>query len=468
MIPVSVFGNRKVAVFGLGGSGMSAARALLAGGARAIAGDDNPARMEDAAEEGLEVADLRTVDWSDIAALVLAPGVPLTHPEPHWTVQLARRAGVETVGDIELFCRQRRATAPDSPFVAVTGTNGKSTTTALIGHVLARAGWSAETGGNLGRPVLALAPPGPGRVHVIECSSYQIDLAPGLDPAIGVLLNLSPDHLERHGSMENYAAIKGRLVAAAQRLAVIGVDDSPCAAIADHLEQAGQRVCRISNRRPLASGVFVENGRVVEAGNGADRVIADLAGILSLRGTHNAQNAAAAVAVARALGVAPEDIAAALRTFPGLPHRMEVVGRRGRVLFVNDSKATNAQAAERALLSFDTVYWIAGGKPKSGGIAQLEPVLARVRKAFLIGQAAEAFAATLDGKVPCEISGDLASAVAAADAEAQRDSGAEPVVLLAPACSSFDQFPNFEARGEAFRAFVLALGGVVAGDEEAA
>ncbi|MCC2113747.1 MAG: UDP-N-acetylmuramoyl-L-alanine--D-glutamate ligase, partial [Hyphomicrobiales bacterium] len=346
--------------------------------------------------------------------------------------------------------------------------NGKSTTTALIGHLVASAGRSVSVGGNIGTAVLDLDPPSTGRVHVIECSSYQIDLAPSLDPSIGVLINLSADHLDRHGSMANYGAIKARLVAAATGTAVIGVDDNSSAAVADRLEQAGRTVCRISNRRPLAEGVFVADGRVVAADNGASHTVAEIAGINSLRGIHNAQNAAAAVAVALALGLSPQEIARGLNSFPGLPHRMETVGRRGNVLFVNDSKATNADAAAWALAAYDTIYWIAGGKPKSGGIADLAGFFPKIRKAYLIGQAAEGFAATLEDKVPYAITGDLAGAVAAAAADARRDSAAEPVVLLSPACASFDQFPNFEARGEAFRAFVLALDGVVTAKEEAA
>ncbi len=468
MIPVTVFRNRRVAVFGLGGSGMVTAEALAAGGADVVGCDDNPGRMEDAARAGIEIVDLRGADWSGFAALVLSPGVPLTHPEPHWTVDLARAAGVEIIGDIELFCRERRAHAPDAPFVAITGTNGKSTTTALIGHLLSAAGLNVSVGGNIGTAILALDPPGAGRIHVIECSSYQIDLAPSLDPSIGVLINLSADHLDRHGTMANYGAIKARLVTAATDTAVIGVDDNDSAAIADHLDQAGHIVCRISNRRPLAAGVFVADGKVMAADNGASRTLAEIAGINSLRGVHNAQNAVAAVAVAMALGLSPRDIARGLLSFPGLPHRMETVGRRGNVLFVNDSKATNADAAAWALAAYDSIYWIAGGKPKSGGIAGLAGYFPKIRKAYLIGQAADGFAATLDEQVPYTITGDLAGAVAAAAADARRDSAAEPVVLLSPACASFDQFPNFEARGEAFRAFVLALDGVVTANEEAA
>ncbi len=246
MIPVTTFTGKKVALFGLGGSGLASASALLAGGADVVAFDDNVTSVTKANAAGIPTADLHGIDWSRIAALVLTPGVPLTHPAPHWTVQLAHKAGVEVIGDIELFCRQRRALAPDAPFVAITGTNGKSTTTALIAHLAASAGMDAQLGGNIGTAILSLAPPQAGRVHVIECSSYQIDLAPSLDPSVGVLINLSEDHLDRHGTMEHYAAVKARLVAGVQPngTAIVGVDDEWCRAIADDLARRRQaRLC---------------------------------------------------------------------------------------------------------------------------------------------------------------------------------------------------------------------------------
>src|SRR5437870_11153713 len=208
MIPVTIFAGKRVAVFGLGASGLATCRALLAGGAEVVAFDDDAGKVAQAAQAGIPTADLRRIDWSGIAAFVLSPGVPLTHPAPHWSVPLARNAGVEIIGDIELYCRERRAKTPGAPFVAVTGTNGKSTTTALIAHVLAAGGMKAQRGGNIGVAILSLDPPAPGRAHVIECSSYQIDLAPSLDPSVGILLNVSPDHLDRHGAIGRYAAIK--------------------------------------------------------------------------------------------------------------------------------------------------------------------------------------------------------------------------------------------------------------------
>ncbi|WGD28778.1 UDP-N-acetylmuramoyl-L-alanine--D-glutamate ligase [Ancylobacter sp. WKF20] len=459
MIPVTSFKDRAVALFGLGGSGLATARALIAGGARVTAFDDSPASVEKAAAEGIPTGDLRALDWSDIAALVLAPGVPLTHPEPHWSVRLAQGAGVEVIGDIELFCRERRLGLRRAPFAAITGTNGKSTTTALLAHLMKVGGRDVQIGGNFGPAILGLEPPKQGRVYVIECSSYQIDLAPSLDPAVGILLNLSPDHLDRHGTMEHYAAVKERLVAQVEAggTAVIGVDDPWCRAFADRVAASGKGLVRLSVLEKLEDGIYLDGTDLVVAEGGRTVFTLPLAGIGSLRGSHNAQNAAAAFASARALGLAPEVIAVGIKSFPGLAHRMEQVRTIGNVLFVNDSKATNADAAERALVSFDNIYWIAGGKPKEGGIAPLAPLFPRVKKAYLIGVAAEDFAATLGDGVPHEMSGTLEVAVASAARDAASAGLDHAVVLLSPACASFDQFRNFEVRGDAFRALVAAL-----------
>jgi UDP-N-acetylmuramoylalanine--D-glutamate ligase len=462
MTPVTTFAGRKVALFGLGGSGLASAKALIAGGAAVVAGDDDASRIAEAGAAGIPTADLRHIEWSGIAALVLTPGVPLTHPAPHWSVGLARNAAVEVIGDIELFCRERHKIAPQAPFIAITGTNGKSTTTALIAHVVGSAGYDAQLGGNIGTAILSLKAPGPGRVHVIECSSYQIDLAPSLDPSVGILLNVTEDHLDRHGTFANYAAVKERLVAGVPDTgtAIVGVDDNWCQAAADRLEQRGKNVVRVSVRRPLAHGLYVEAERIMLAGGGTAREIAHVGGIGSLRGLHNAQNAACAAGAALALGLTPDQIQKALRSFPGLAHRMEEVGVKGPVLFVNDSKATNADAAARALASFSDIFWIAGGKAKSGGIASLSGFFPRIRKAYLIGEAAGEFAATLDGQVAHKVVETLDRAVEQAARDAAAADAKEPVVLLSPACASFDQYPNFEVRGARFRDLVRALEGV--------
>jgi UDP-N-acetylmuramoylalanine--D-glutamate ligase len=473
MIPVTTFAGRKVAVFGLGGSGLVSCQALAAGGAEVFACDDDPDKMAEAARAGFAAVDLRHADWSKFAALVLTPGVPLTHPAPHWSVGLARAAGVEVIGDIELFCRERRRHAPNAPFVAITGTNGKSTTTALSAHLLAAAGHDVQLGGNIGTAILSLEPPRTAvklaqtahaclRVHVIEVSSYQIDLAPSLDPSVGILLNVSEDHIDRHGTLQHYAAVKERLVAGVQPdgTAIVGVDDNFSAAAADRLERAGKTVVRVSVRRPLPDGIYVEAEQIMQAAGGSARPIAHLGQIGSLRGVHNAQNAACATGAALALGVAPDAIQRGLRTFPGLAHRMEEIARRGSVLFVNDSKATNADSAAQALACFTDIFWIAGGKPKTGGIASLGVFFHRMRKAYLIGEAAPGFAAELDGRVPHVVTGTLEAAVIRAAEDAQAAGLPEAVVLLSPACASFDQFRNFEVRGDAFRELVQALPGI--------
>ena len=459
MIPITVFAGRKVAVFGLGKSGLLSAGALLKGGAEVVVYDDNEKSVAEAKAAGLTAEDLRSLDWLRIAALVLAPGVPLTHPKPHWSVELAHKANVEVIGDIELFCRERDTSGRDCPLVAITGTNGKSTTTALTAHLIRSAGRDAQMGGNIGVPVLELAPFAPERVYVLEVSSYQIDLAPSLTPTVGILLNVTEDHLDRHGTLENYAAIKERLAANADT-AVIAVDDAFTRAAAEHIARAGKTVERVSVLGPLRDGFYADGSRIMRAEAARARPVVDLAGIGSLRGAHNAQNAACAVAACLTLGLDLAAIQKGLATFPGLAHRMQQVGRKDNVLFVNDSKATNADSAAKALSSFTEIFWIAGGKPKTGGITSLAEFFPRIRKAYLIGEAAQDFAKTLDGKVPYEIVGTLDRAVPLAAADAAASDLKEAVALLSPACASFDQYPNFEVRGKAFCDLVMGLPGV--------
>jgi UDP-N-acetylmuramoylalanine--D-glutamate ligase len=464
MTPITTFAGRTVAVFGLGRSGLATCKALAAGGAAVVAADDTAESRQAAAAAGFDAKDLREADWSRFAALVLAPGVPLTHPEPHWTVARAKAAGVEIIGDIELFCREREVSCPDAPFVAITGTNGKSTTTALIAHILHSAGRDAQMGGNIGTAILDLEPPAARRVHVIEMSSFQIELTPSLSPSVGILLNISPDHLDRHGTMEHYAALKARLVAAAQR-PIIGEDDDWCRDIADRLRLAERGwVDLVSARSRVAHGWYATGTALVARApwTGPLGAFADLAGISSLRGRHNIQNALAASAAAMILDVAPAHVASAMHTFPGLPHRLEEIGRIASTLFINDSKATNADSTATALAAFERdIFWILGGKPKEGGITSLASYFPRIAKAYLIGEATEEFAATLNGSVTFDRCGTLDAAVAAATREALASGAREPVVLLSPACASYDQFRNFEVRGHAFRKLVEALPGVV-------
>lgn len=472
MIRATTFKDKRVAVFGLGGSGLASARSLVEGGADVVCSDDGEAGREAARTAGYTVVDLRGEDWSRIDALLLAPGVPLTHPDPHWTVVLARAAGVEVIGDIEVFFRERAAVCPEAPVVCITGTNGKSTTTALIAHILREAGRDVQMGGNIGKAILTLEPPALDRIHVIEMSSFQIDLTPGLKPTVGVLLNLTPDHLDRHGpaddldlAMTNYAAIKERLLQASD-VAVGSVDDEHCLAILRRRIEVGP-VAPVSAKRAVAPGYCEHDGWLICAD--ATRLavkLATQAGIATLRGSHNTQNALAAIAAVRELLATQGsrvaiDWQAALASYPGLPHRMEEVARAGSVLFINDSKATNADSTEKALAAFPSdIYWILGGKPKEGGIASLEPLFPRIAKAYLIGNASDEFAAALDGKVPYERCGTLDVAVAAAARDASASAAKEPVVLLSPACASYDQFKNFEDRGDTFLRLVAALPGV--------
>jgi UDP-N-acetylmuramoylalanine--D-glutamate ligase len=479
--PVTTFAGMTVALFGLGGSGLASALALQAGGAIVVACDDDPAKIAQARAKGIATADLRGADWSRFAAMILSPGVPLTHPEPHWSARLAQHAGVEIIGDIELFCRERDRIAPDAPFVAITGTNGKSTTTALIAHILREAGLDVAMGGNIGTAILSLPPPAQDRVHVIEMSSFQIDLTPSLRPSVGVLLNVSPDHLDRHGTIERYAAIKESLVAPAD-FAVVGIDDPLSRAIAERHVGAPNALRTVAVRpddRLAPDADFVAAGGKIyewirdfelagarETRERAPREVADLKGVKSLRGAHNAQNAAAAAAAAVRLGLDRGAIAGGMRSFPGLPHRMEEIGRRRGAIFVNDSKATNADSTEKALASFDHIFWILGGKAKEGGIAPLRRYFPKIEKAYLIGAATEDFAKMLEGQVRFERCGSLDRAVAQAAADVLESNAAEPVVLLSPACASYDQYPNFEVRGDHFRRLVRALPGIELEDAE--
>ncbi|AYV44830.1 UDP-N-acetylmuramoyl-L-alanine--D-glutamate ligase [Caulobacter flavus] len=461
MIPVRGFEDKTVAVFGLGRTGLTAARALIAGGAKVALWDEKEAGREAARAEGLPVVDLSTADWSQFAALMLSPGVPLTHPKPHWTVEAAKAAGVEILGDVELFARTVNA-APEHKkpkIIAITGTNGKSTTTALIGHVCRQAGRDTRVGGNIGAGILGLEDMHGGAVYVLELSSYQLDLTSSLHADATVLLNLSPDHIDRHGSMEGYIAAKRRIFLNQGKgdTAIIGVDDPWCQQICTEITAANRRtIWPISAGKAMGRGVYALQGVLYDATGERVTEMADLLRARSLPGRHNWQNAAAAYAAAIAIGIPPQQAVEGLMTFPGLAHRMETVGKIGKVAFVNDSKATNADAARQAMSSYPKFYWIAGGVPKAGGIEDLADLFPRVACAYLIGQAAEAFGKTLDGKAPVKQCGDIETAVAAAHADAAA-SGQDAIVLLSPACASFDQFSDFEARGEAFRAAVNGL-----------
>lgn len=457
MIVVRGFADRDVGVFGLARSGLSAIASLKSGGARIYAWDKSEERRVQAQDSGATVVPFATWPWQRIKALVLSPGVSLTHPQPHDVVIAARGAGAEVIGDVELFAREirpKRAQPGRAPVIAVTGTNGKSTTTALIGHILMSCGLPVQVGGNIGKPALDLSPPNGRTIYVLEISSYQIDLAPGLVPDVAVLTNISPDHLERHGSFVNYAAVKARLLeqASAEGDVVIGVDDSSTASIYSRLALARrEQAIPVSVGKVLGRGVFAVDGVLYDAWNGRASRVMDLARATHLPGLHNWQNAALAYAAVKPIVQDPRAIASAITSFPGLAHRIEEVARIGSVRFINDSKATNADAAARALACFNDIFWIAGGRPKEGGIGSLLSYASRIRKAYLIGEAADEFGCTLRSHLPFENSGSLENAVAAAFGDASRSGAAAPVVLLSPACASFDQFKDFEDRGERFR-----------------
>jgi UDP-N-acetylmuramoylalanine--D-glutamate ligase len=392
---------------------------------------------------------------------MLSPGVPLTHPEPHWTVRMARQAGVEILGDIELFARTvNLAPAHKRPrIVAITGTNGKSTTTALVGHLCAQAGRDTRVGGNIGVGVLDLPDMHGGAVYVLELSSYQLDLTSSLKPDVAILLNISPDHLDRHGGMEGYVAAKRRILMNQDQgdIAVIGVDDPWGQRLCTEVTASNRRTTvPVSASKAIGRGVYALQGMLYDATGDRAVQVADLNRARSLPGRHNWQNAAAAYAAVRGLGAPASEIAEGLLSFPGLAHRMETVAHFRGVRFVNDSKATNSDAARQALSSYPKVYWIAGGRAKDGGIDSLADLFPRIKRAYLIGEAAGEFAGALEGQAPYMDCRDLRSAVAQAFADAQA-SGEGGIVLLSPACASFDQFADFEARGEAFRSAVLEL-----------
>lgn len=463
MITVRAFAHKTVAVFGLARTGLGAIRALVAGGTHVIAWDDNSAARDLGGQEGAEIVPWREWPWEKIAALVLSPGVPLTHPQPHGVVEHANKARVPVIGDVELFAREIRPNPElpgKAPVIAITGTNGKSTTTALVGHILKECGFDAQIGGNIGKSVLELAQPTPKTIYVLEMSSFQIDLAPGLTPDVGLLSNISPDHIDRHGSMENYAAIKAQLMKQTARdgQLVIGVDDEFTSATFTQASAArGTQAHPVSVGKVLGRGVFVVDGALYDALGGRAVKVMDMAAARRLPGAHNWQNAALAYGAVRPYVSDVKAIAAGIASFPGLAHRMEDVGHIGKTVFINDSKATNADATARALAVYPDIFWIAGGKPKEGGIEPLAAFFPRIRKAYLIGEAAPAFARTLDGKALYEMSGTLDVAVARAAADAAASAAQAPVVLLSPACASYDQFKDFEQRGDTFRSLVARL-----------
>src|SRR5262245_50292065 len=454
MIDLGVLRGSSFVVLGLARSGLTTVRPLQAAAVERVAWDDNEAARDAATQAGARLTDPASLDWSRITALIISPGIPNRLPKPHPVAAAARAAGKPIVCDIELLARAQ----PQARFIAITGTNGKSTTTALTGHILGQSGARCEVGGNIGRGALDLAPLGDDGIYVLELSSYQLELLQTFRAHIGVWLNITPDHIERHGDLAGYVAGKENVFARQQAgdCAVIGVDDAPSREVYQRIAtRRGIAAVPVQLETPVAGGVCYRAGKLIDA----DGYMVDFADVPTLPGDHNGQNAACAWAACRWLDVPREKIVAGLKTYPGLPHRQERVATVGSVVYVNDSKATNADATARALSSYRDIYWILGGQAKEGGVAPLAPWFDRIRHAFLIGEATELFARQLEGKLPFSRCGDLKSALEAAHASAQRDSGGPAVVLLSPACASWDQWKSYEHRGDAFRAMARALPG---------
>ena len=458
---VKTLDEKPAAVLGLGKSGIATVNALVKAGAKVIAWDDNETARKNAKDAGAEIKELNADTLSKCACLIPAPGVPLTFPKPHPAIAIAKEWDMEILGDLEILhrCNHGRKT------IGITGTNGKSTTTALTAHILKEAGIDVAMGGNIGTAVLDLKMPKMDGVFVLEISSYQMDLCPTFRPDISVLLNITPDHLDRHGNFENYAAAKERIFEG-EGLAVIALDDQPCCKIFDRLHSgktSTRRLRPFSAEGSVDNGVFVDNGVLHDARDGQSNRLGTLNGFTALRGAHNHQNAAAAftVCASKDIGLAPDDIFKHMQTFPGLPHRQFQTRTINGVAYINDSKATNVEAASKALSSYNNIHWIAGGRPKGDSLDDIRDYVGNINHAYLIGEAAIAFAGFLEQySVPYLICGELDDAIAAAHKDAQADRGkpgGAGVVLLSPACASFDQFKSFEERGDAFSELVGAL-----------
>lgn len=455
--------KKKVLVYGLGRSGLSVLHALAKTDAEIVAGDDNADQLEPARELGVKILDEGRQDFTEFAFVLLSPGIPLTHPEPHRVVKAARAAGVEVIGDIEIFCRAGKT----GKTIGVTGTNGKSTTVSLIHHIIKACGKKTVLGGNIGVPVMDIKVPAGECYTVLEMSSYQIDLCPTFRPDISVLINITSDHIDRHGDIGEYAAVKKKLMDEGQSgfgggTAVICVDDEHTREIVEAVREHGLRkLVPVSVLKAQEGGVYVADGVLTDAMSGPPLAVGDIEQLKSLRGDHNHQNAVCAYAVARTIGFAPEQIFEAMQSFEGLQHRQFLVRTINGVSYVNDSKATNAEAAAMALNCNNNIYWIVGGRKKDTGLKGLEMFSDRIRHAFLIGESTEEFSVWMENfGIPYSRCGTLSAALEAAHAMAQEgrgQPGGAGVVLLSPACASFDQFKSFEDRGNKFTRLVGKL-----------
>ncbi|MBT7560192.1 MAG: UDP-N-acetylmuramoyl-L-alanine--D-glutamate ligase [Rhodobacterales bacterium] len=458
MIPVRGYTGCKVAVLGLGRSGLTAARALRAGGAEPIVWDDNEKSRIAADAEDFVILDLnKNSSWQDIVCLIVSPGIPHLYPAPHPIVLKAWQNGVVVDNDIGLFFRSFATQEWDNfdvmpKVICVTGSNGKSTTTALIAHLLEGSNRKVVVAGNIGRGVLDIPPAQDGTIVVLELSSYQIDLARALAPDIAVFINLSPDHLDRHNGLGGYFYAKRRLfIDGNPDRAIIGVDEIEGQFLENQLRQdakSGDPVISVSVNRKLQNNgwsVFSRKGFLAEWRKGRQVASIDLRSMSGLPGEHNHQNACCAYAVCRSIGLAPKLIEEKLNSYVGLTHRCQTVGTFNGVMYVNDSKATNVDAAKKALLAFKNILWIVGGESKEGGVLPLKPYFNRIKKAYVIGTDVSDLIKDLSS-IDFVIAGSISEAVRLASLDAEKND----VVLLAPACASFDQYENFEKRGDDF------------------
>jgi len=454
MIDLSLYSGKNIAVFGLGKAGLSTVHALLLAGANVFVWDDGEKGRNALAKEkfpNLTVADYNTYDWDKIDFLVLSPGVPLTHPEPHPVVKMAKNCPI--ICDVELLYKAQK----QSSFIGITGTNGKSTTTSLIGHILKEADVPTQVGGNIGIAALSLDPLDDKGCYVIEMSSYQLDLIKDTHFNISILLNITPDHIDRHGDMAGYIKAKKHIYDNQSKddVAIIGVDDENCRKIYEEIKGKVGKTIAISVNEKLSDGISIIDGMLYDNFEGSE--VIEIGLIERLPGKHNAQNIAAAYAAAKYAGVLADNIISGIRSFAGLAHRMQYVTQIDNVKFINDSKATNAEAASKALCTFDNIYWIAGGVAKEGGISSLTEYFPKIKGAYLIGSSQDVFADTIGANLRLEKCGDLKNAIAKAAEDAIKDGVVNAVVLLSPACASFDQWTNFEARGDAFCEIVMNI-----------
>ncbi|KJV09169.1 hypothetical protein VZ95_13170 [Elstera litoralis] len=454
MILPTAYRNKQVAVVGLARSGLVAAEALMRAGALVSAWDDNSPARDAAQAAGIPLVPVVAMPWAELSALILSPGIPHSYPKPHPAADLARGAGVPILVDVDLLLSTQTA----APMIAVTGTNGKSTTTALIEHILTETGHTASMGGNIGVPALTLPAYGPEGTYVLELSSYQLERVPSLTARTTILLNITADHLDRHGGMDGYIQAKSLIFQhqGENDWAIIGMDDAPSRSLADKVRRTERapRVVPISVLAPVPGGVYALDGHLIDDLDGAAVEVLVLDRAARLPGRHNAQNICAAYAAARHAGLTAAEICDAITRFPGLAHRQELVATVRGTAYINDSKATNADAAERALVCYPAIHWILGGVAKSGGIDSLVAHFPRLRGAYLIGEASDSFAETLShGGVTPLFCGTLDVALHRAMAAAKPGE----VVLLSPACASFDQYKSFEHRGDHFRDLVRTL-----------